>query len=140
MNKSLLKKVLSNTEMEEEKIKRQLNILEAMVESELEDYHTIQERSKREICQITGCEERDIDVIIRNFEQILTLHGWLRRTREKDLPLPKSPQEMKERFSNDRYKIKSYFHYKDKNTFWSHKDKKIVKKWGYNALKNIHVR
>ena len=126
--------------MEEAKIKKQLNIMHALVDEELEDYFKIQKQTRIDICRITGCEEREIDVIIRNYEQVLGVHGWLRKQKEKDLPIPKSSQEMIERMGGNPHRIKSYFNEKDKRTHYTADDRKKVKKWGYSGLKVIHIR
>ena len=114
--------------MEEDKIKRQLNIMQALIDDGIE------------VCMITGCTDREIDVIIRNYEQMLSVHGWLRKQKEKDLPIPKSSQEMLERMGGNPFKIKSYFSEKDKRTHYTAEDRKKVKKWGYSGLKVIHIR
>lgn len=125
---------MGKEELEEKEMKEKLNIMRALTDEELDDYKTISSRSKHEICAITGCRMSDINQLIIQFETFVSIHSWVHRTKENGEPIPKSQQELFDRYKTNPVFPESVLKKRNRNIKFSKQQREKFMKYGASAI------
>eukprot|EP00808_Paulinella_micropora_P011227 g67372.t1 len=78
----------------EELFKKQLTIMENMTPAERLNVTLIGKDEKLRIAQKSICQVVDVNEVIKQYEQLATMHSWLYERKKKGLTMPTSQQEM----------------------------------------------
>ena len=126
---------MSNNELEEGELKKNIHIMKAITDEELNDYTKIVGAVKHEIATLTDSNTIAIDNILRQYEMFKNLHGWLHKLKEKDLPIPTSQEELIDRFKAEAGSKKSkVLKFRNRKIKFSKKQKKDIQKIGYEKV------
>ena len=135
MNRSVFSKFMSKQEMEEKDIKKNVNILKAFTEEELDDYKIVNGNALNEITSISNCTIKDIQAMIIQYETFCNIHLWLHKVQDSGNPIPKSQEELYERFRANPEFIKTKAKKRNRNIKLSRKQREEYIKYGERAIK-----
>lgn len=131
MQKGIRAKLLAGNEQSEASLVNQRKVLNAMTDEELLDEKTLDSTAKKEISIITQGTVQDVNMIIKNFDYMKSIHTWLRSLKERNEPLPENEEEMSYLFRKDRpIKKSDYFKMNNRQPQWSKKKLRQRIKWG----------
>lgn len=134
-NKSILSKFMGKQESEEQELRDKLDILHAFTDEELDDYTCLTSRAKLDISRVTGCAPADINKMLMHFQVFSRMHAWLHRTRDAGEPIPKSSEELFERYKSSPINITENFKGRNRKIKLSKKQADIYYKYGERALR-----
>jgi signal recognition particle GTPase len=108
LQKGLRYKFMTGNEQTEVNLMTQRKVLNAMLDEELLDEKKLKSEQKTQISMITQVPVQDINMMLKNFDYMKTLHKWVREIKERGEPLPNNQEEMLYRFKKDRPFSKNY--------------------------------
>lgn len=96
---SIIQRVLGKTGDMEAEHKKQLNILMAMTETELDtnNINSFSSQVKRDIRVVSGCTKDEIESLLETFSQLKAIHSLIKHEKEAGRPLPQNQEELQER-------------------------------------------
>jgi len=130
MKKGLRAKLMSGNEETEAVLTGQKKILNAMMDEELLDEGKIKWKQKLDIAVVSQTKVQEINVLIRKFEYMKAMHGWLRNLKERGELAPKSQDELTYRFRKERPIKKSFLRFKMDRPRFNKKQIRQRLKWG----------
>lgn len=101
MQKGLRSKLITGNEQNQAQLALQKKILNSFLEEELIT-EKISPEAKKEIAVISQTSVPDVNIILKNFEYMKGIHGWLRSLKERNEPLPENEEELRYFFRRDR--------------------------------------
>lgn len=101
MQKGLRAKLITGNEQNQAQLALQKKILNSFLEEELIT-EKISPEAKKEIAVVSQTSVLDVNIIIKNYEYMKGVHGWLRSLKERNEPLPENEEELKYFFRRDR--------------------------------------
>jgi len=135
LRKGLKAKLSSGMEGTEAELVQQKKILNAMTDEELIDHKKIKWQQKQDIAIVSQTKIQDINLLITKFEHMQNMHEWLRDLKARNIPTPKTQEELTYRYRKDRPIKKSFLKFKMKRPHYSKGQTRQRIKWG--PRKNI---
>ena len=130
LQKGLRAKLLTGTEQNEAHLVGQRKILNAFTEEELLNDKGISSEAKKEISVVSQTTVADINMLVRNFDYMKGIHGWLRSLKERNEPLPENEEDLTYMFRRDRPIKKSDMRKGYREPSWSKRKLRQRIKWG----------
>jgi len=130
LKKGFKAKLMSGNEATEASLTTQKKILNAMFDQELVSDQKVSGVAKKEIAIVSQTTVEDVNMMIKNYEQIKGIHGWLKECKENGQDLPANQEELTNRFRSDRPMKKSYFKFNFKRKKYSKRMIRQRIKWG----------
>jgi signal recognition particle GTPase len=79
-----------------------LKISQHLAPEELADPGAIHRREKLRIASAAGTEVTKVTAFLANYEQVRTMHRWMRGRKERGLPIPSTLEEFQAAMATDR--------------------------------------
>lgn len=128
-----MSKITNNFQKEEEEYKNQIRILKALKDEELDNPDLLKDRViRRNICIVTECTIKELFELINNFSYFESVHRWIKNAEANGEPMPKSVEELIERYKANPTKINEIFSQKNRKQKNSKKQRIQYSKWGEN--------
>jgi len=130
LKKGFKAKLMTGNEATEASLTMQKKVLNAFFDHELVSEEKIRGQKKKEIAMVSQTTVEDINIMLKNYEQIKAMHGWLKDVKEKGEDLPSTQEELGIRFRRDRPVKKSFLKFKLKRRKHSKRMLRQRIKWG----------
>jgi hypothetical protein len=130
LKKGLKAKLMTGNEATEANLMVQKKILNSFFDHELVSDKKLSGKTKQEIAVVSQTTIEDINTLLKNYEHLRSMHGWLKTVKENGEPLPQSQEELGHRFRRDRPLTKSYMKFKIKRKRYSRRMMRQRIKWG----------
>ena len=128
-----MNKIRNNHQKEEAEYKKQIKILKALKDEELDNADLLKDRViRKNICIVTECTMKELSELINSFSYFESLHRWLKVAEANGEPMPKSIEEFMERFKANPTKTNELFSKRNRKIKHSKKQKIQFLKWGQN--------
>ena len=102
LKKGLRAKLMSGTEQTEASLTNQRKILNAFYDVELSGQEEVFSSQKKEIAAVTQTTVEDVNMVIKNFRQLESMHKWIRTLQQNGEPLPADQDDLINRYRRDR--------------------------------------
>ena len=128
-------KLMNRNEKEEAQLKKELTILKAFREEELDDFNLLKDQiARRNICKITECSMKELTDLLEKYLMYESMHRWIKTTEKNREPMPKSFDELIERFRANPVTKKVIIPARNRKIVYSKKQRKQMQKWGYRGV------
>lgn len=102
LKKGIKAKLMSGNEQTEAALTTQKKILNSMYEDELLNEDKIRSEQKKEISMVSQTTVEDVNMLLKNYQQMKGIHKWLRKLKDAGEPIPADQDEMTYRYRKDR--------------------------------------
>ena len=129
LQKGIRAKLLTGNEQTEANLMNQKKILNAFLDEELLTGR-LSADSKKEISVVAQTTVIDVNILLRSYDYMKSIHTWLRSLKERNEPLPENEEELGYLFRRDRPMKKSQIKKANRQSIGSKRKMRQRVKWG----------